>query len=90
MKTILIMHPNDNIGNAIDDIAPGDAYGGTLEGVKKTFTAVEAVPFAFKVAIKDIPKGSRIVKYGEDIGEASKDIKVGECVHVHNVVGCRA
>jgi len=32
---------------------------------------------------------SVILKYGEVIGEATKDIKVGEHVHVHNVASTR-
>ena len=90
MKKILIMHADDNIGNAMEDLEPGDTCGGKHSGMMQTFTAVEKVPFAFKIAIKDIPKGSRILKYGEVIGEASRDIAVGECVHVHNVLGKRA
>ena len=38
-----------------------------------------------KVAIKEMPKGTEVVKYGEHIGLAACDIHVGEHVHVHNV-----
>ena len=38
-----------------------------------------------KVALKDIPKGSNVIKYGFPIGHATKDIKAGESVHIHNV-----
>ena len=36
-------------------------------------------------AIKEMPKGTEVVKYGEHIGLAACDIHVGEHVHVHNV-----
>lgn len=43
------------------------------------------VPAGHKVALRDIPAGSRIVKYGFPIGVATADIKAGEWVHTHNV-----
>jgi len=38
-----------------------------------------------KLASKDIKKGEPVVKYGEHIGIAGRDIQKGEHVHVHNV-----
>lgn len=38
-----------------------------------------------KIAIKDIEKGDNIVKYGNPIGHAIKDIGQGEWVHSHNL-----
>lgn len=37
------------------------------------------------VAIEPIAKGEPVVKYGEHIGLAANDIKIGEHVHRHNV-----
>lgn len=38
-----------------------------------------------KVALKDIPQGSNVIKFGFPIGHATEDIKAGEAVHTHNV-----
>ena len=38
-----------------------------------------------KYAIKDIPLGENIIKYGNPIGHATADIKKGEHVHTHNM-----
>lgn len=38
-----------------------------------------------KYAVRDIPKGEAIIKYGFPIGIASADIKLGEKVHSHNL-----
>ena len=38
-----------------------------------------------KYAIRDIKKGENIIKYGNPIGHATEDIKVGDHVHSHNV-----
>lgn len=38
-----------------------------------------------KFAIRPIQKGEQVLKYGLSIGRATKDIAVGEWVHVHNI-----
>ncbi len=38
-----------------------------------------------KYAIRDISAGENIIKYGQPIGHATADIKIGEHVHTHNV-----
>lgn len=47
--------------------------------------ALEDIPKEHKIALKDIRMGEFIYKYGETIGIATKDIKRGEHVHIHNV-----
>lgn len=47
------------------------------------------VPFGHKIAVRDIQKGEKIMKYGECIGAALCDIKRGEYVHVHNLEALR-
>jgi altronate dehydratase small subunit len=39
--------------------------------------------------LKDIMKGTPIIKYGETIGSATENISKGDHVHVHNVEGLR-
>ncbi|MDD2417874.1 MAG: altronate dehydratase family protein [Oscillospiraceae bacterium] len=38
-----------------------------------------------KVALKDIPEGENVIKYGFPIGHATKSISKGEAVHSHNL-----
>ena len=45
--------------------------------------------YGHKIAVKDIKKDEIITKYGEEIGIATADIKVGEYVHVHNLDSMR-
>lgn len=47
------------------------------------------VPYGHKIALFDIKKGEKIMKYGECIGAASCDIKKGDYVHVHNLEALR-
>lgn len=89
MKAIIVLNSADNVGNAMEDVAKGDAAGYSTADHQHTVTAVEDIPFGFKIALRDIAAGEDILKYGEVIGVASCDIHAGECVHIHNVGGKR-
>lgn len=89
MKRVLIMQAEDNIANAVEDITKGDTFGYLVDGEQRSLQAVDDVPFGFKVAVKDIAVGGDIVKYKQVIGKASRAIKAGECVHIHNIEGTR-
>ncbi len=58
---------------------------GNMESTK----VIGDVPYGHKIAVKAISKGQQIIKYGEEIGVATHDIKVGEYVHVHNLDSMR-
>ena len=45
----------------------------------------EEIPQGHKVALADIKSGQGIIKYGNIIGIATKDIKKDEWVHTHNI-----
>ena len=84
MKQIHLINEADNTGNALEPIAAGETCCIKQSGTVRTFKAVEDIPFAFKIAVEEIPQGEDVIKYGEVIGEASRDI------HIHNVIGKRA
>jgi len=50
---------------------------------------VERIIFGHKLALKDLKVDEEIIKYGEVIGVASKEVKVGEWLHTHNVNSAR-
>ena len=43
------------------------------------------IPNGHKYALSDIPAGGCVIKYGEVIGRATRDIAKGEWVHTHNL-----
>jgi len=90
MKRILVKKREDTVGNALEHIALGDAARWDIDGERHELVALTDVPFAFKVAVKNVKEGDVVVSYGEPIGVASANIAVGECVHVHNLQGQRA
>jgi altronate dehydratase len=47
--------------------------------------AVEEIPASHKIALRDLPAGEEIVKYGEVVAVTTREIKRGEWVHTHNL-----
>lgn len=88
-KRALIISSKDNVATALEDVEAGAIVAARLNQEVVEVPAVEKIPFGFKIALVDIPKGEPVYKYGEIIGRASQPIKKGELVHVHNVEGTR-
>ncbi|MFW9784781.1 MAG: UxaA family hydrolase [Candidatus Heimdallarchaeota archaeon] len=77
----IVMHPNDNCATALTEI---------LEDTKiivkdRIIIMNQKIPNAHKFALVDIKTGEFVLKYGEVIGVAIKDIKSGDWVHTHNL-----
>ena len=89
-KRALIMHPEDNVATTLEETLPGDEVRISPGGGMRTLTAIEAIPFGFKIALDEIPQGAIIRKYGETIGKAGRPIARGALVHIHNLEGTRA
>lgn len=85
MLNAMIVEPKDNVIVAIEPIKKGDTVTYMCEGAEKTLTALEDITIYHKLAAWDIAKGEPISKYGEHIGLAARDIKMGEHVHCHNL-----
>ena len=79
MFNIIKLNEKDNVGVAPMDIPKN-------KKVDDKCITLENIPFGHKVSLEDIQKGNYIFKYGQIIGTASKDIKIGEHVHSHNLV----
>ena len=78
---VIILHPDDNVATAVEDLAAGDIV--SIKGTE--LKVVEPIPYGHKIALTDIAKGETILKYGEPIGRARDDIAAGGYVHVHNI-----
>ena len=87
----LKVHDHDNVATVF---ANGVQNGSTVEvhdkkGSSLIITVHELIPFGHKIALESIEKGSKIIKYGEEIGMATQNIQCGEYVHVHNLDSMR-
>ena len=85
MHNAMIIDSQDNVVVAIEPIAKGDTVSYPCNGETRTFTARADITIYHKLAAKDIKQGEPIVKYGEHIGLAARDILQGEHVHTHNL-----
>lgn len=84
---ILVHAAHDDVGVAVVDLNPGDEVGVvTLEGDFVTMLkAVEAVPLGHKIAMREMPAGHVLLKYGRPIGKTTQAIAKGAHVHTHNL-----
>lgn len=89
-KRALIMHPDDNVATAVEEIEAGEKVAVPSAGNFLILVAAETIPFGFKLALQEIPQGEIIRKYGETIGRATNVIAKGAMVHIHNLEGTRA
>lgn len=80
----------DNIATIFDQVSYGrEVVVIDPKGTKETIKTKNDIPYGHKIAIKEIKKAEHITKYGEDIGTATNNIKIGEHVHVHNLDSLR-
>ena len=88
-KRALILGPKDNVASVLEEVFSGDDIVVQGRDEIRLLQAVENIPFGFKVAIADIRQGDAVLKYGEVIGRASKNIEKGALVHTNNIEGAR-
>ena len=90
-KLAVQVQPIDNVASIFAEVNAGDtvavmARNGNIDPIE----VHEDIPYGHKLALRDIPKGDTVLKYGESIGIATADIKRGDYVHVHNLDSARA
>lgn len=85
----IIINEKDNVATAIVPLKVGAAVSLDFQGRKEKVKLRSAIPMGHKFALREIPQGSDVIKYGEPIGQTTASIARGEHVHVHNVVSHR-
>jgi len=74
---LLRLSHHDDVAIALDPLPAGT----TADGV----VARDDVPRGHKIALRDLPAGASVHKYGHVIGVATRAVRAGDHVHVHNV-----
>jgi len=88
MKHSILLHEkDDDVGVAVADLKKGATVGVvTLEGkVAGKVRLVSNVPLGHKVAMREVAKDSKVIKYGRPVGRAVQEIAKGAHVHTHNL-----
>ncbi|ABB13806.1 MULTISPECIES: UxaA family hydrolase [Carboxydothermus] len=88
-KLAVVAHPEDNVATAVQNLSKNEEVLVDVNGKELRIKLIDNIPFGHKFALKEIEMGANVVKYGEVIGRATKSIKVGEHVHVHNIESLR-
>src|SRR5271157_3691204 len=76
---VLHLNPSDPLVIATRDLDPGEAVG--LAGL----AVLEPIVRGHKMAVNPIKAGEPVRKLGQIIGTATRDIRPGQHVHVHNL-----
>ena len=89
IHSAIMVGNRDNVATALRNLEQGESIridSGNIEG---EVTLTESISQGFKVALQNIDEGQSIVKYGEVVGLATRNIDKGSCVHVHNIRGVK-
>ncbi len=74
----LRLQPEDNVVVAVDTLEPGRENGAGVAPLTR-------VPKGHKMAVLPVAEGAPILKFGQVIGFATRNIAPGDWVHEHNV-----
>ena len=77
------IQPQDNVATMIDDAATCavEVIGVTPGDI----SVAESISRGHKLALRDIAVGDAVIKFGVRIGHATKPIRRGDWVHLHNL-----
>ncbi len=82
----MIIDKQDHVATCISAIKRGETVELMINGKKtKKIKATQNIPYAHKICVKAMKKGDHCLKYGLSIGSATKEAKVGDYIHVHNI-----
>lgn len=78
---LIILAPQDNVAVVREPISAGE----NLAVSGRTIAMTTRIAAGHKIARCDIGTGDRILKYGAPIGSATRPIRTGDHVHLHNI-----
>ena len=86
----IVLHRDDDVAVLVQAVSAGEgvALRGASDGA--TIRAAADIPAGHKLALRALPEGTEVRKYGEVIGRLTAAVAPGEHVHVHNLVSQRA
>lgn len=77
----LIIDPRDDVAVALRDLAANER----IELPTGELTIKEKIPTGHKFALKALPEGAAVIKYGHPIGRTTQPVEAGAWIHVHNL-----
>lgn len=89
MINSLLINEKDSAAVAIAELKENSIASYKVGEEVKQINIIQDIPIYHKFAIVDIKAGNLVYKYGQVIGKAFQDIKVGQHIHTHNIAGIR-
>ena len=89
LKAAIVVNKKDNVATAIRELIKGSTVIVEIGDIVYEVVLENDVMFLHKFALCNINKGSKVIKYGQAIGEAIRGIRKGEHVHIHNICSLR-
>lgn len=77
------IHGSDNVATLLDDASGGGVQ--VLGAGVGEIPLLEKISRGHKIALRDIPVNEAVMKFGVRIGHATRPIKRGTWVHLHNL-----
>lgn len=81
MQKFIKIHSSDNVAVALEPLTAHSE----LILPSGTLLLTEDIPQGHKFALCNLPEGAPVIKYGAQIGTATKEIPTGSWVHTHNI-----
>jgi len=78
---LIQLHPDDNVAVCREAIAPGTA----VHLRDRVLTVADRIDVGHKVALHDLRRGEKVLKYGAPIGSMTHDAPAGSHVHMDNM-----
>ena len=89
IQKAIMVNEKDNVAVALREIKTGEKVMLKVGSKDMKVEVKSDIRFLHKLALKDIKRGEKVIKYGHNIGEAKSDILAGEHVHIHNLRSLR-
>lgn len=87
MNQAIQINQKDNVATVIQDVSINQkvAIIDKDSNVLMVLNARTSIELGHKIALRDIPRGELVFKYGFAIGKTLVNINKGNHVHVHNI-----
>jgi hypothetical protein len=89
ITAMMINQQDDNVGVVTTALKKGQLARFRQADAVEEVELRDDVPIYHKFCVRSIKKGEPVIKYGEQLGLATRDIAPGDYVHTHNLVSQR-
>ena len=86
----IVLDPADDVAVLVAAIEAGALVKVGGANGPMSLTVRQTLPMGHKIALRALPAGSPVRKYGEVIGRLTEPVAAGDHVHIHNLASQRA